>query len=466
MIANSKKLEWEGGSFRPNGARSGYGEEGARLAKNFTRWSSNEMILASRIFVGFNVGPEPVYTLEDLVEIVKNLRWAQTGDPSSTFIAQRGVYRHEGGEVVEEDGAQVIILNTTDMPYQEFVNQIVTLAEAIAERMKQEEVIVEIQRGGITQQVLGVGAGRMAPNVSYPYWDVITPEEYQGHQREAHKSDPRAAEEMLAQQEMEFAREYPNITRYEQTRARTARMRMNPEEGHIVIHYGVVRLADDNGWAPAVWELLGDSPPHLLTSIPRRGDDREDARASALSLAEREASHYVGDWDIELVPIEEMTQAQASDMARRYHMRHRPNVARSPQGIRALMEQLDEPELSELDRCLAQCETEEQMRRVAKRFARNSDWEATGRIAYRGRGSVGPSVETSLDTRADGREGPSIDYKLVPNEGSWNVEVKGPRGQWVPYILGVDREYAQRIVRSKILYGQRTDAPMRAVKQR
>lgn len=415
MIANSRKLEWQGGSFRPNGPRSGYGDDGARLAKNFTRWSSNEMILAARIFVGFNVGPEPVYTLEDLVEIVKNARWAQTGDPSSTFIAQRGVYRHEGGEVVEEDGAQVIILNTTDMPYKEFVDQIVMLAEAIAERMRQEEVIVEIQRGGITQQVLGVGASRMAPNVSYPYWDVLTPEEYVTHRREAHKSDPRAVEEMLAQQEMEFAREYPGITRYEMARERTARMRTNPGDGEVMLHYGVIRLDGDAGWVPGVWEILGDAPPHLLTNLSPPGDDREDAAASALSLAQREASHYVGDWDISLMPIEEMTQTQAMEQERRYHMRHRPNVARSPRGIRALMEQLDEPERSELDRCLAQCETEEQMRRVAERFARNVDWEATGRVAYRGRDSGGPDIETSLDTRADGRQGPRIDYKLATN---------------------------------------------------
>jgi len=370
MIANSKKLEWQGGSFRPNGARSGYGEEGARLAKNFTRWSSNEMILAARIFVGFNVGQEPVYTLEDLVEIVKNARWAQTGDPSSTFIAQRGVYRHEGGEVVEEDGAQVIILNTEEMPYKEFVDQMITLAEAIAERMKQEEVIVEIQRGGITQQVLGVGAGRMAPNISYPYWDVITPEEYVSHRREA-KSDPHAVEEIISQQEMEFAREYPGITGYEARRARRLHQYAPNAHGDIRIEFGVIRLDDDAGWVPAIWEVLTDTPPHLLTSIPPRGDgdDREDAQASALSLAQREASHYIGDWNISIVPIEEMTQAEAIARARRYHMRHRPNA----------------------------------------------DWEATGRIAYRGRDAGGPSVETSLDTRADERPGARIDYKLVPN---------------------------------------------------
>lgn len=186
MLANGKTMKWEGGSFHPNGPRIGRGEGGGRLAKNFTRWSSKEPVMAARIFVGFNVGEDPVYKLDDLIEIVKKARWAQIGDPSSTFIAQRGIYRH-GDDVVEEEGAQIILINTEGFSYEGWVEQMVLLAEAIAERMQQDEVFVEIQESGVTKQVLGVAPGRMAANAARPVLEYMPNADWEATGRIAYR---------------------------------------------------------------------------------------------------------------------------------------------------------------------------------------------------------------------------------------------------------------------------------------
>ena len=93
MIVNGKAFSWEGGSFAPNRSKA--------LARNLKRWSSKEPMGAARVFVGFNVGETPTYKLSDLVPIVREVREEQTGDPSSSFVAQRGIYRHETGDVIE-----------------------------------------------------------------------------------------------------------------------------------------------------------------------------------------------------------------------------------------------------------------------------------------------------------------------------------------------------------------------------
>ena len=142
-------------TFVPNGRKRSHGKT---FAKNPVRWEAGADIWGARLFVGFNVGRETVYTMEDLIPIVRSVREEQTGDPSSSFLSQHGIYRHKEGDIVEEPGAQVIIINLTGTTPQQFENQMVALAEEIAEQLHQEEVVVEIQRSGLVQRVFGVGA--------------------------------------------------------------------------------------------------------------------------------------------------------------------------------------------------------------------------------------------------------------------------------------------------------------------
>lgn len=137
-------------AFHPHGRKRWSGD----YRPNKTVWESADTFSA-RLFVGFNVGDKTVYEMKDLVALVRQVREQQTGDPSASFVYQHGIYKHEAGQIVEEPGAQVIIINMGSSPEQ-FIAQMVELAESIARDMSQEEVVVEIQRNGVVQRVLGV----------------------------------------------------------------------------------------------------------------------------------------------------------------------------------------------------------------------------------------------------------------------------------------------------------------------
>lgn len=158
LPADNRTAYWDKpngwGLFRPNGRRSVHG-----YRPNRKTWSGGTETWSARLFVGFNVGAETVWKLQDLINIVRRVRDQQTGDPSSTFVSQRGIYKHaDSGLVVEEPGGQVIII-APGTPPDEFEEQMVELAEAIADKLGQDEVVVEIQRRGIVQNVFGVSAG-------------------------------------------------------------------------------------------------------------------------------------------------------------------------------------------------------------------------------------------------------------------------------------------------------------------
>jgi hypothetical protein len=143
------------GSFQPNGRKR---VAGMGYQRNKKTWEAGAETWSARLFVGFNVGAETVWDMPDLIDTVRRVREQQTGDPSSSFVYQRGIYRHRSGEVVEEPGAQVIIINTSGATPAEWEEQMVALGESIADDLDQEEVVVELQRNGIVQRVFGVSA--------------------------------------------------------------------------------------------------------------------------------------------------------------------------------------------------------------------------------------------------------------------------------------------------------------------
>lgn len=144
------------GSYMPNGQLESHGQ---RYRSNPPAWDSEEPLWAARLFVGLNVGAKARWRPADVVRIVKRIRTDQTGDPSSSFLTQTGIYKHGStGQVVTEKSVQVIILNTAFIPEVEFRQQMVALAEELARRLQQAEVIVELQRGGLVQRTIGVAA--------------------------------------------------------------------------------------------------------------------------------------------------------------------------------------------------------------------------------------------------------------------------------------------------------------------
>jgi hypothetical protein len=170
--ANTSHFSWRSprgdamGSFTPNGrlAPSVPGLGSRALVKNRAAWSSKSPLYSARVVVGFNVDGEPMWEMDDLVALVRRVREEQVGTPDSTFLYQRGLYtskkRVEGGKpaVEDEDGGQVIIINLPEFgaTYKRFHDQMVSLAEVIASEFDQEEVILEIQKGGISKETLGV----------------------------------------------------------------------------------------------------------------------------------------------------------------------------------------------------------------------------------------------------------------------------------------------------------------------
>jgi hypothetical protein len=164
--ANAGRFAWNhrgnAGWFQPNGGIHVHGA--ASLKPNVELWSSDEPLYSARIIVGFNVLGEPRWALDDVVTIVKRERKRQTGDPSSTFLLQRGLYTHTEKDsaerlIVDEAGAQVIIINTVDLGTgaREFQEQMKELAETLATDLQQESVILEIQKGGLAVKTLGIG---------------------------------------------------------------------------------------------------------------------------------------------------------------------------------------------------------------------------------------------------------------------------------------------------------------------
>lgn len=141
-----------GGSFHPRGQllRVGVRENPSR--------DSSKNTLAARLFVGFNVDGEPVWDLDDLIEVVGRIRLDQGRQPDASFLAQRGVYSHtHTGEVVTEDSAQIILIDMSGQSINDFADEMVDLADQICLEMSQETVIVEIQRNGVTKVTHFVG---------------------------------------------------------------------------------------------------------------------------------------------------------------------------------------------------------------------------------------------------------------------------------------------------------------------
>jgi len=152
------------GSFHPKGKIAlvypAKGEQVYNPHRNPQGWGSASPVMGARMFVGFNVGSKPTWGMNDLIPIVKNVRKKQTGSADATLLYQKGIYTHKSsGETVTEDGAQIIILNLSEkISLEEFKNQLIELGEVICRELQQEEVVAEIQMGGLVKYTMGINA--------------------------------------------------------------------------------------------------------------------------------------------------------------------------------------------------------------------------------------------------------------------------------------------------------------------
>lgn len=153
FIANFRKT-----TFAPTGGMQFRGRGTRALLANPRLWAGPPA-QAARLFVGLNVGEDPVWGIRDVIEVVSAERMQQTGDPSASFVAQKGIFKHAaGGGIVEEDSVQVIIFNLDDsITPAAFEGQMVDLATRLAHTLQQELVIVEMQLAGKAEKTIGVG---------------------------------------------------------------------------------------------------------------------------------------------------------------------------------------------------------------------------------------------------------------------------------------------------------------------
>jgi hypothetical protein len=162
--ANLSTIYWRNpitgqtGSFRPSGPIETYTlVDGYEPNPPVTRWRDpGQLMLSARFVVGFNVKSKPTWTVDDLIKVVRSKRSKQHQKPDSSFIAQRGIYSG-GRKLVVEDGAQVVIFNIFKVRDKTFVNQMIAVADEIADKLKQDTVILEIQRGGVVEESMGIG---------------------------------------------------------------------------------------------------------------------------------------------------------------------------------------------------------------------------------------------------------------------------------------------------------------------
>lgn len=141
-------------SFRPQGKVRFHGVEATR---NPTTWSGGAKTLSARIFVGLNVGDAPGHNVDDVVRVVRAAREAQGHSPDSSFISQKGIYTsRKDGTIVEEDSVQVIIVDSEGVGKKQWLKEIVAIGEALCRELQQEEVVVQIQKGGVDVETFGV----------------------------------------------------------------------------------------------------------------------------------------------------------------------------------------------------------------------------------------------------------------------------------------------------------------------
>lgn len=150
--------------FEPRGAL--YSPTTRRLKVNRLDWSDTTgKTPSARIIVGFNPGKECApkrrlkdresYLMQDLIDIVHDVRLRHVAKADSTFIAQRGTFTHENGDEADEDGAQVVMFPVENENPEQFFYSMQTLAETIAVELAQDLVILDYRIGNVTTGTYG-----------------------------------------------------------------------------------------------------------------------------------------------------------------------------------------------------------------------------------------------------------------------------------------------------------------------
>lgn len=148
----------EAGSFEPREML---------YAPNGIKWESYNG-LSGYFFIGLNVGDRRKWGLWDVVDSVRSLLRGMGRDEDSSYIVQRGVYTHakEEGQpddaprkVIEEPSVQVVVFDSYPATKPEvFLKQMQDIGTALAEKLQQETIIVDVRRANVSIGTYGMKA--------------------------------------------------------------------------------------------------------------------------------------------------------------------------------------------------------------------------------------------------------------------------------------------------------------------
>lgn len=126
----------------------------------------------ARIHIGFNVGTEQRWTMTDVIDIIFNVRRAQVakaiksgyakphphgGDVGASFVARKGLWQPVHSKKAEpEDGAEIMIMNIIHEHKAKFRQDMINLAEVLADDLEQNSVLLEFQEYGVVKRILSI----------------------------------------------------------------------------------------------------------------------------------------------------------------------------------------------------------------------------------------------------------------------------------------------------------------------
>lgn len=120
-------------------------------------------VYSALVIVGLEARSGAKHEIGEVIDAVKRVREKQVGNPDSSFMYQKGLYKYKSGRVGEEDSVRIIMMNVegTDKEKEtneEFKKNVLTMTEELCEKFDQELIFVEFQNKGLSEGVYRVWA--------------------------------------------------------------------------------------------------------------------------------------------------------------------------------------------------------------------------------------------------------------------------------------------------------------------
>lgn len=111
---------------------------------------SFEGSLGARLIVGFNVGSQERFNMDDVRDFVLAFQTTRYNKVGASFVLQEGIFSHSDGKVVKENSAQVVVYEDAKVGVNEWMKRVAEMADSMREHFKQESVLLEVTHDGKT----------------------------------------------------------------------------------------------------------------------------------------------------------------------------------------------------------------------------------------------------------------------------------------------------------------------------